>query len=177
MEHSWRRTCIWSRRKYTPLAVVILSLTYIMYSVITHKWSKYGSKGTTSWEEYRGSVVAVLECPYRYTPLKKLFPHSISLYQWSDYGSKWKTRGRVILKIGQGHSTVLMLQIILCHIPVLGGWLLLMKDSGGERMHYPYGECILSPTDFDVGSECWDSVCTHIGWRCSWVEVSKVFRN
>ena len=23
-----------------------------------------------------------------------------------------------------------------------------MKDSGGERMHYPYGECILSPTDF-----------------------------
>lgn len=23
-----------------------------------------------------GSVVAVLECPYRYTPLKKLFPHS-----------------------------------------------------------------------------------------------------
>jgi len=20
-----------------------------------------------------------------------------------------------------------------------------MKDSGGERMHYPYGECILSP--------------------------------
>ena len=28
-----------------------------------------------------------------------------------------------------------------------------MKDSGGERMHYPYGECILSPTDFDVGSE------------------------
>ena len=28
-----------------------------------------------------------------------------------------------------------------------------MKDSGGERMHYPYGECILSPTDFDVGSK------------------------
>ena len=27
-----------------------------------------------------------------------------------------------------------------------------MKDSGGERIHYPYGECILSPTDFDVGS-------------------------
>ena len=38
--------------------------------------------------------------------------------------------------------------------------MLLMKDSGGERMHYPYGECILSPTDFDVGSECSDSVCT-----------------
>ena len=62
--------------------------------------------------------------------------------------------------------TVLMLHIILCYVPVLGEWLLLMKDSGGERMHYPYGECILSPTDFDVGSECWDSVCTHIGWRC-----------
>jgi len=65
--------------------------------------------------------------------------------------------------------TVLMLHIILCYVPVLGEWLLLMKDSGGERMHYPYGECILSPTDFDVGSECWDSVCTHIGWRCLWV--------
>ena len=32
-----------------------------------------------------------------------------------------------------------------------------MKDFGGERMHYPFGECILSPSDFDVGSECWDS--------------------
>ena len=49
------------------------------------------------------------------------------------------------------------------YVAVLGGGLLLMKDSGGERMHYPYWECILSPTDFDVGSECWDSVCTHIG--------------
>lgn len=55
--------------------------------------------------------------------------------------------------------------------------MLLMKDCGGERMHYPYGECILSPTDFDVGSECWDSVCTHIGWRCSWVKVSEVLPN
>ena len=47
-----------------------------------------------------------------------------------------------------------MLHIILCYVPVLGGWLLFMKDSGGERMHYPYGECILSRTDFVVGSEC-----------------------
>lgn len=52
-----------------------------------------------------------------------------------------------------------------------------MKDSGGERMHYPYGEYILSPTDFDVGSECWDSVCTHIGWSCSWVKLSEVLPN
>ena len=58
------------------------------------------------------------------------------------------------------------------YVAVLGGGLLLMKDSGGERMHYPYWECILSPTDFDIGSVCWDSVCTHIGWRCSWVKVN-----
>ena len=39
------------------------------------------------------------------------------------------------------------------------GWRLTVdKDFGGERMHYPYGECILSPSDFDVGSECWDSL-------------------
>ena len=37
--------------------------------------------------------------------------------------------------------------------------LLLMKNSGGERMHFSYRECILSPADFDVGSECWDSFC------------------
>ena len=53
-----------------------------------------------------------------------------------------------------------MLHIILCYVPVLGGRVLLMKDSGGERVHYPFGGCILSPTDFDVGSECSDSVCT-----------------
>ena len=45
--------------------------------------------------------------------------------------------------------------------------LLLMKNSGGERMHCSYRECILSPTDFDVGSECWNIVCTHIGWLWS----------
>lgn len=58
-----------------------------------------------------------------------------------------------------------MFDIILCYVPVVGDMMLLMKNSGGERMHCPYRECILSPTDFDVGSECWDSVCTHIGWR------------
>ena len=30
-----------------------------------------------------------------------------------------------------------------------------MKDSGGERIHYPNGKCILSPTDFDIESDCW----------------------
>ena len=28
-----------------------------------------------------------------------------------------------------------------------------MKNSGGERMHCPYRECILLPTAIDVGSE------------------------
>ena len=67
----------WLRRKSTPHNGDFL-IVIIMY-VITHKWSKYGSKGTTSWEEYRGKcpgLLAVSECPYRYTPLKKLFPHS-----------------------------------------------------------------------------------------------------
>ena len=55
--------------------------------------------------------------------------------------------------------TVLMLHIILCYVPIwLEKWLLLMKNSGGKRMHCPYRECILSPTDVDVGSECSDSV-------------------
>ena len=52
-----------------------------------------------------------------------------------------------------------------------------MKDSGGERMHYPYGECILSPTDFDVGSECWDSVLYSHWLECLWVKVSEVLPN
>ena len=57
-------------------------------------------------------------------------------------------------------------------------WRMTVVDEGRWwEMHYPYGECILSPTDFDVGSECWDSVCTHIGWRCLWVKVSEVLPN
>ena len=53
--------------------------------------------------------------------------------------------------------TVVMLHIVLCFVLMLGEWLLLMKNSGGERMYYPYGKYILSPTDFvDVGSESLD---------------------
>ena len=65
--------------------------------------------------------------------------------------------------------TVLMLHIILCYVPVLGEWLLLMKDSGGERMHYPYASShlLILMLEVNVGIVSVLTLAGDVyGWKC-----------
>ena len=51
--------------------------------------------------------------------------------------------------------------------------LLLMKNSGGERMHCPHRECILTPTDFDSDTEKQNLLKVKNRWNQSSIPYEK----
>ena len=85
VKHWWRSTCMGQEEVHSLHNGDSLIHIWCMSSLSSE--ASIGTREQPLERSIGGSVVAVLECPYRYTPLKKLFPHSLTVH--SRYKEHW----------------------------------------------------------------------------------------